>query len=195
MENTTKVNLFGYQLGFYIQETNSSKNRDYELSSAFSTLLNCPEEDIKLWRLEIKKFIDLTISNLKLLEEDIIKVKNLKLNLVNIDSFAISTYYVIYNNIQTHIPHLLWYYLKYDKQLILELLNKANDVFNILPNVKINNVVYYSYHNGIINITRDILKLGDEVNLFNKTLNRLKDNNNYFNIDNFDITDIVKIYI
>ena len=59
MQEGINVQLFGYQLGFYIEEENKpTRCRDYEFSSMVNTILKCPNGDMKLWANEVKFLIE-----------------------------------------------------------------------------------------------------------------------------------------
>lgn len=195
MQEGINVQLFGYQIGFYIQEENKpNKNRDYELSSLCSTLLKCPDEDMELWVGKVKFLIEDGIEKLNLLKEDYLKAKGLKFNLLSIDEFISVMYVNVYKYIQMHIPHLVLYYLKYDSVKVIELLTLLDDLFIMLP--KSNSGVILSLNGGhIINADRDILNLRDEVNNLNTTVKRITDNNYFFKIENLDVSEIVNIYL
>lgn len=195
MQERINVQLFGYQIGFYIQEENKpNKNRDYELSSLSSTLLKCSDEDMGLWVNEVKQFIYIVTSRLILLKEDYLKAKGLEFNIVSINSFVNDCYVNAYKGIQMHIPHLVLYYLKYDSVKVIELLTLLDDLFMMLPKTD-NELIMTSGGGHICGITRDILELRNEVNNFNNTLKRITDNNYFFKIENLDVSKIVNIYL
>ena len=195
MQEGINVQLFGYQIGFYIQEENKpNKNRDYEFSSMVNTILKCPDEDMELWAGEVKLFIGTAIARLNLVKEDYIKAKGLHFKLLSIDDFINVLYTNEYKHLQMHIPHLVLYYLKYDSVKVMELLTLLDDMFIMLP--KSNSGVVLSLNGGhIINADRDILNLRDEVNNLNTTVKRITDNNYFFKVENLDVSEIVNIYL
>ena len=195
MQEGINVHLFGYQLGFLIQEENKpSSYRDYEFSSMINTILKCPDEDMELWANEVKLYIGTAIARLNLVKEDYIKAKGLHFNLLSIDDFINVLYVNEYKYIQMHIPHLVFYYLKYDKVKVIELLKLQDDLYNLLPKTNVGLLASHSYGH-MVSVNRDILGLGNELNHFNNTLKRLTDNNYFFKIENLDVSEIVNIYL
>lgn len=183
-----KTELFGYQLGFYIEEPN--KNRDYELTKNIKTWLSCPEEDMNLWEERVKGLVHDLTRHLLNIQHDYIKLNKLELKTINFKDLFSNMYCKVHEDVKIIIPHLVLYYLKYDKKVVAELLYFLKTTYEFVGD-ELESMLYSPDGRNLITVKKDILELDDEKNLFAKNLKLIEEN---IKLESYDVSEIIKIY-
>ena len=183
-----KTPKIGYQLGFYIEEPN--KNRDYELTKNIKTWLSCPEEDMNLWGERVKGLVNELTNHLLNIQNDYDKLKGVELSTLNLSILFTNMYCKVHKGVKIIIPHLVMYYLQYDKKATLDLLNNLKVTYELVSDGK-EGLIYSPDGRNTDFITKDVLEISMDVNNFDKTLKLIEEN---IKLESYDVSEIIKIY-
>lgn len=183
-----KTELFGYQLGFYIEEPD--KSRDYELTKNVKTWLSCPNEDMVLWEERVKDIISTITAQLLSIQYDYVAIHELELKTLDLNAHFINIYCKVHNGVKMFMPHLVMYYLQYDKSSVIDLLSNLKTTYELVSKGK-ESLMYSADGRNITTVKKDVLELDDKLNLFTKNLKLIEEN---ITLDSYDVSELINIF-
>ena len=191
MMNTLYCHLVGYQIGCYINNNpNDVKDYigEYCLTSNEKTFFNITEEHLGLFHNKIRSEISFMEEKLNDIKFEITKTINFDLKYILSFDHILTCLNTYKSTVKLMVPNLVYYYFKVDKSLVIDLFKTYHSLIVVFDK-------FFKDRNFNINVKEyQNLNFDHNLNFFTKTLELIKEHNDYFKIKDFSYKELEEIF-
>ena len=189
--NTLYCHLVGYQIGCYINNNpNDVKDYigEYCLTSNEKTFFNITEEHLGLFHNKIRSDISFMEEKLNDIKFEITKTINFDLKYIVSFDHILTCLNTCNSAVKLMVPNLVYYYFKVDKSLVIDLFKTYHSLIVVFDK-------FFKDRNFNINVKEyQNLNFDHNLNFFTKTLELIKEHNDYFKIKDFSYKELEEIF-